>query len=216
MAEKTSNDHNYSSQSEVKVNPDPALDFKHEHGHAHLHHSAHAEQGRHDETTFTSGTTFEPGLIPDQHSLDQRPQQRHDTRTHIPSKASANISDAEKGSTSPHDKDSETSQEFEKYSLTRIYKKYRLFVHIFIFLLFTGWWIASLVLHVHNKNWIIPFLLWGAITLRLFFFHAPITMVTRPMHFIWDHTGVRVYKLIPEKLRIHLGAWTVVAVVLIA
>lgn len=215
MADKSSVDHNYSSQSGVDVNLDPAFDFKHEHGHEHLHHSAHAEQGRHDEIKYTTGTTFEPSLIPDQYHTGHVSHQRRDSKTHAHSNAPADIGDAEKGSNSLADKDSETSQQSGKYSITRLYKKYRLFVHVFIFLLFTGWWIASLVLHVHNKNWIIPFLLWGAITLRLLFFHIPITIITRPMHYVWNQTGVRVYELIPEKFRIHLGAWTVIAVILI-
>jgi CNT family concentrative nucleoside transporter len=82
-------------------------------------------------------------------------------------------------------------------------------------LLFTGWWIAGLILHRHDLGWLIPFLLYLAITLRLFFFHVPITIVTKPMHFLWNNTGVRFANLIPEKLRIPLGAAFVAAVFLV-
>lgn len=64
-------------------------------------------------------------------------------------------------------------------------------------------------------NWIIPFLLWLFISLRLLTFHVPITIVTKPMHFIWNNTGVRFTNLIPEKLRIPAGAALVIAVIII-
>lgn len=64
-------------------------------------------------------------------------------------------------------------------------------------------------------NWIIPFLLWLFISLRLLTFHVPITIVTKPMHFIWNNTGVRFTNLIPERLRIPLGAALVIAVIII-
>jgi len=64
-------------------------------------------------------------------------------------------------------------------------------------------------------NWIIPFLLWLAIMLRLLFWHVPITIVTRPMHFVWNNTGVRVGALIPEKMRIPAGAALTLAVIIV-
>lgn len=72
-----------------------------------------------------------------------------------------------------------------------------------------------MVLHRHDKNWIIPFLLYLCITLRIIFFHVPITIVTKPMHFVWNNTGVRFAALIPEKLRLPLSALLVFAVFLI-
>jgi concentrative nucleoside transporter, CNT family len=64
-------------------------------------------------------------------------------------------------------------------------------------------------------GWIVPFLLWLAISLRLFFFHVPITIVTKPMHWIWNNTGVRFAAMVPEKLKIPLSAFVVIAVILI-
>jgi concentrative nucleoside transporter, CNT family len=84
---------------------------------------------------------------------------------------------------------------------------------LLIFCLFTGWWIASLVLHRHDKNWIKPFLLWLAITLRLIFFHVPISIVSRPMHFVWNNTGTRVANMIPEKWRLPLGGLLTLVVI---
>src|SRR5689334_11552758 len=78
------------------------------------------------------------------------------------------------------------------------------------------WWIAGLVLHrTDSLGWLKPFLLWLAITLRLIFFWIPITVVTRPMHWTWNQTGVRVYQAIPEKLRIWLAALVALATILV-
>ncbi len=72
-----------------------------------------------------------------------------------------------------------------------------------------------MVLHRYDYGWLIPFLLYLAITLRLIFFWVPITVVTKVMHFAWNHTGVRVHQLIPEKLRLPAGAAVTVAVMLV-
>ena len=91
----------------------------------------------------------------------------------------------------------------------------RPFVHIVIWLLFTGWWIASLKLHRDDKNWVIPFLVWLAISLRVLFWYISIRIVTVPMHFVWNNTGVRVAQLIPEGMRIPLGALAAIVIIII-
>lgn len=71
------------------------------------------------------------------------------------------------------------------------------------------------MLHRHDKNWIIPFLFWLAITLRILFFHIPITIITRPMHWIWNNTGVRFVSYIPDKIRLPAGAALTIAVIVV-
>jgi len=71
------------------------------------------------------------------------------------------------------------------------------------------------VVHHDDKNWVIPFLFWLAIMLRLIFFWVPISIVTKPMHFIWNNTGVRFGNLIPEKARIPAGAALTIAVLIV-
>ena len=66
-----------------------------------------------------------------------------------------------------------------------------------------------------RTGWLKPSLLYIAITLRLLTFYVPIRIVVKPMHIIWNNTGVRLGNLIPEKLRIPAGAALVVAVMLI-
>jgi len=51
--------------------------------------------------------------------------------------------------------------------------------------------------------------------LRLLFFHVPISIVTKPMHFVWNNTGVRFGNLIPEKMRIPAGAALTIAVIIV-
>lgn len=78
-----------------------------------------------------------------------------------------------------------------------------------------SWWIAGLILHRSDLGWLIPFLLYLAITLRIIFFYVPITVVTKPMHFIWSNTARPFVAIIPEKLRLPLGGLITVGVILI-
>ncbi|WVR04908.1 hypothetical protein IAU60_001920 [Kwoniella sp. DSM 27419] len=87
--------------------------------------------------------------------------------------------------------------------------------HLFIFLLFTGWWIASLVLHRHDKNWVVPFLLWLAITLRLVTFYIPTRYLSDPIRWTWRNTALVVYHRVPEKFRTLAGAAVAIAAILV-
>lgn len=80
---------------------------------------------------------------------------------------------------------------------------------------FTRWWIASLILHRHDKNWIIPFLFYLAITLRLIFFHVPISIIMKPVRWLWGNTAVRFASLFPEKLRMPAFALLTIGVILV-
>ena len=56
---------------------------------------------------------------------------------------------------------------------------------------------------------------WLAIMIRLITCHIPITVVTKPVHWVWTNTGTRFANLIPEKLRTPLAALLVVAVMIV-
>lgn len=79
----------------------------------------------------------------------------------------------------------------------------------------TRWWIASVVVHHKDRNWVIPFLFWLAIMIRIITLHIPITVVTKPMHWVWNNTGVRFANLIPEKMRVPAGAALTIVVIII-
>lgn len=78
-----------------------------------------------------------------------------------------------------------------------------------------SWWIAGLILHRYDLGWLIPFLLYLAITLRIIFFYIPITIVTKPMYFLWRNTAGPCVRVIPEKLRLPAGAAVSLAVILV-
>jgi concentrative nucleoside transporter, CNT family len=64
-------------------------------------------------------------------------------------------------------------------------------------------------------NWIIPFLVYLAISVRLLTFYVPMTLVTKPMAMIWRNTVGRGVGMIPEKMRVPLGACGTIAVILV-
>ncbi|KAF2458250.1 H+/nucleoside cotransporter-like protein [Lineolata rhizophorae] len=215
--------HNSSPEIGTVPNPDPALDRSHEHTHAHLHHSDRAERGREEEVVYSQGTTAEKSTIPDQGLMDHDLHRRHhpERMAHsedvekggdIEKNAVLDVDDPEKGSVSPARSPEKDPQ---SHKFANFYRKYKIVFHAVIWMLFTGWWIAGLIEHRHDKNWIIPFLLWLAITLRIIFLYVPITIVSKPMHFVWNNTGVRIAALIPDKFKIPAGAALVVAVILV-
>lgn len=128
--------HNPSTQTEVEQNPDLALHYSHEHQHQHLHHNRASLAGRHDEVLYSEGTTT------DQHQLGpQNPQDyvRHSLRpAHVDEKDFITM-DAEKGAIDPPRIETDGSEDDGKrHRLSRSYSKYKIFVHLFIWLLFTG------------------------------------------------------------------------------
>lgn len=77
------------------------------------------------------------------------------------------------------------------------------------------WWIAGLILRRHDLGWLVPFLVYLGVSLRLLFFYVPISVVTKPMYYIWRHTAVPFKNIIPQRLRTPAAAVLVVAVILI-
>ncbi|KIX07947.1 uncharacterized protein Z518_02601 [Rhinocladiella mackenziei CBS 650.93] len=206
--------HNPSMQTGVDPNPDLTLHYSHEHQHQHLHHSRASLAGRRDEVLYAEGTTFDKSNIQDQAPQDYV---KHQLRSSVGDAKDFTVMDAEKGVTGPTPTETMVSSDDDgrKHHFSRHYTKYKIFIHLFIWLLFTGWWIAGLILHRYDLGWLIPFLLYLAITLRIIFFWVPITIITKPMHYVWNMTGVRVYQTIPEKFRIPLAALVAIAVILV-
>ena len=79
----------------------------------------------------------------------------------------------------------------------------------------SSWWITGLIYHRYDLGWLIPFLIYLALTLRLVFLFVPITIITRPMCFIWSHTARPFVRLIPDRLRIPSAALLTIAVILV-
>ncbi|KXT18425.1 hypothetical protein AC579_8154 [Pseudocercospora musae] len=206
---------------------DPALDPAHQHQHGHLHHSEHAVHAADHVPSYTLDTTNEPSVIPDPSPQDHIHTHAHPGAGHLDHTATKEFEnksndygekqhysiDVEQGKASPIS-DSAVSPREEKPS-RGIYRKYRPIWHAALWLLITAWWVAGLALHHADMNWLVPFLLWLAFTIRFVTFYVPISYVTRPMHFAWNNTGVRVNNMIPEKFRLYVGAAVTVAVILV-
>lgn len=195
-------------------NPDPALDPAHQHRHAHHHHSPRVDAAGHDDPVYTLGTNFDPTLVPTQDHRDGHDHHGVD-KAHVGTPP--DYSDHEKveiGIVGTAGQGSAESTSRYQRRLGPVYRHRRILTHLFLFCLFTGWWIASLVLHRNDKNWVVPFLLWLAITLRLVFFHVSIKYVSNPIRWVWQHTAIVIYNAIPSRFRTISGAALAIAVVL--
>ncbi|KGO73329.1 Na dependent nucleoside transporter [Penicillium italicum] len=195
--------------SQVMHHVDPVMEPENQHHHPHQHHTAFAEEGRQDEVVYSKDAQFEKGIVPEQSPLDH---------------GSKNSTDEESGENFPA----------QRTWYRRAEKHWRHLAHAVVWLLFTGgsvcfginsrlthplllpsWWIAGLILHRHDIGWLIPFLLYLAITLRIIFFYVPITIVSKPMHWVWTRTAHPFVRMIPEKMRTPSAAALCIGVILI-
>ena len=127
--------HNTSAQANVVRNTDPALDISHEHHHGHLHHSAVAIKNREDEVSYSKRTTDEPSTTPRADIMDNSLHHRH--KAEEPGSYSAKeirVQDEEKGAMSAAASDEDPRH----HALSNLYSRFRIFVHVFLFMLFTG------------------------------------------------------------------------------
>lgn len=199
-------------------NPDPALEPAHQHLHEHHHHSPRAA---HDNATYTTGTNPDGSIVPPQqhqhrNSLDEK--LAADNKNHVATPP--DYSDHEKNEAGVIDASAGTNSERSRpigwrAKIGPIYRYRRPLTHLVIFCITTAWWIASLVLHHDDKNWVVPFLVWLAITLRLFFWHVPSRYISNAIKFVWARTAVVVYDMIPAKFRTLVGAVVAVAAILV-
>ncbi|SMR53919.1 unnamed protein product [Zymoseptoria tritici ST99CH_1E4] len=198
---------------------DPAAVPQFQHEHEHLHHSHNAAHTGNDVPIYTAGTTVggPHGILNGENDGHAHHSHAHDSDK----KGEAYmVTDTEKGQATPITPSSSLEEKpVRSGKFPAFYRKYRIFIHAFIWLVVTGWWIAGLVLHrpgaANPKNWVVPFLLWLAISLRILFLHVPVTVVSKPMKWTWRNTGSRVNQMIPEKLRLPIGAFVTFSVFII-
>ncbi|KAF3766853.1 hypothetical protein M406DRAFT_327969 [Cryphonectria parasitica EP155] len=95
-----------------------------------------------------------------------------------------------------------------RLTVTQIRRKrlIRVCVHLGIGGLFTGWWIAGLILHRNDKNWIVPFLVWLAVISRLLLWHIPSVRLVRPLARLWERAITRPANVVPPKWTL-IGSW---------
>ncbi|KAI3331640.1 H+/nucleoside cotransporter-like protein [Xylariaceae sp. AK1471] len=190
--------HNASPQEGMTPNLDPVLEFHNEHLHEHVHHGgAAANHVNHTHEVMYSDTT--------QQKIFEA-EKPGDFAT-----AEKSVGDEESGKVVEKTLDSEHGPSFFR----TWYRKLRAPIHLFIWLVFTAWWIFGLVKFRKSKNWLIPFLVYLAITIRIITLWIPVKYVMNPVKTIWRHTVFRGYELTPKKLHRPIAAVGTVAVFLV-
>jgi concentrative nucleoside transporter, CNT family len=120
-------------------NPDPVLGKRKEHDHDRLH-DAFAGKGREDDVIYSIGAAAEKSILdpdPNADALHQRHYpERHADQPTISKGAGLGMEhDEEKGAGQTLDEDVTDPQ---RHTIARLYGRYRVFVHTFIWLFFTG------------------------------------------------------------------------------
>ena len=130
--------HNPTLQRSVEENPDLTLHYSHEHQHNHMHHGRTSLSGRHDDILYAKGTTFDKPHIPDQdfsHHHSKLPSHMIDSKD----QAYTETDDTEKGGFSPTKvSTNDSTNDGRKHRFSRFYRKYKIFFHLFIWLVFTA------------------------------------------------------------------------------
>ena len=70
-----------------------------------------------------------------------------------------------------------------------------------------------MILHRHDYGWLIPFLVYLAITLRIIFNFIPVSYVMRPTRWLYNNSLVKIYDTMPHKLRTCFAALLTIAVI---
>ncbi|KAK2596651.1 hypothetical protein QQS21_006272 [Conoideocrella luteorostrata] len=208
----------------MNYNPDPALNPANQHTHAHKHHSSRIDAAGHDDAVYACGTTADPTLVPTQdHTHSHHPTHNHygvdkksealntppDYSDHEKIEAGV-VSTGQGSGSTEHDDINSFWNRFK-----RLYRRYRYVFHMIYFLFFTGWWIASLILHRNDKNWVVPFLVWLCISLRLMFYYVPARHISNAIRWVWERTALVIYNMIPQAYRTIVGAAGALAVILV-
>ncbi|KAK3937350.1 Na+ dependent nucleoside transporter C-terminus-domain-containing protein [Diplogelasinospora grovesii] len=90
-----------------------------------------------------------------------------------------------------------------------------IFLHFLVWLVMTGWWIAGLILHRYDLGWLIPFLVWLGISIRLLTLHLlPTTIMTAPIAHFWAKNITPAVNGISRSTRLTILAVLTLAVVL--
>lgn len=137
--------HNASLQTDVVPSTDPALNVANEHAPHHQHHAATAHKNQHDDFVYAA----ERGAA--------APSYKTDDHLHpAMQESSSGGSDIEKGAVGYNvskndigysEKTPSEEMEHKPGPVANFYRKYKFVFHALLGMLFTGWWIASLILH---------------------------------------------------------------------
>ena len=207
-------DNNPSPKQNVVKDNHQTLPNSTEQHHDHVQYNIQSRKSQENDVTHSYDATLEGNTI---HHQDSQNREHYRKRHADMRKELAIAVDPEQTNVGL----SRFEEDAQSHTFSTFYKKYRVFFHLFIWVVFTGWWIAGLLLHgVHdslssNTGWLKAWVFWFAITLRILFFHIPILVITKPIHWAWETTGVRFSKLLPDRYKPALAAVLTVSVFLI-
>jgi CNT family concentrative nucleoside transporter len=111
------------------VHRDPALDIRNQHLHEHIHHGPHVGRTSPDQPAYVRGMSSDDRHVPAQHSRAEVVEFGMNEKAEFPG-----VGD-ERGS---KETGSLASQSNKPGRMGRFYQKYKIFVHLFFFLLVTG------------------------------------------------------------------------------
>jgi hypothetical protein len=77
-------------------------------------------------------------------------------------------------------------------------------------------WFAFGVAKHRDLGWVVPFLLWLGLTIRLITWYIPSGSITKPVRIAWNKSAQLVLDVVPERWRLPLGGLFALVVVLIA
>lgn len=129
--------HNTSSQRDVTLNPDLALQYSHEHQHEHLHHHKRSIQGRDDEVVYSHGHDVEKSNVPDQNAQDSH-HQAHLTGDKLGVRSGVVPADTEKGVVS-RASFSQEEDDPRSHKVSGFYSKWKIIFHAIFLALMTGY-----------------------------------------------------------------------------
>ncbi|KAG9246974.1 H+/nucleoside cotransporter [Calycina marina] len=104
---------------------------------------------------------------------------------------------------------------FQSRTKRYVAKYCRPVLHLAIFCVMTAWWITGLVLHRNDLGWLIPFLLYLGIVIRLVTFYISTKYITKPIAVVWHKVCANTTEKIPARFRLHLAGAGTVAVFII-
>lgn len=133
--------HNPSLQKDVIENPDMTLHYSHEHQHNHMHHGRSSLVDRHDDILFAKGGAIDNRhdfIVDQDHSHHQHAMKPTvDAKDHVYSETST--SDPEKAGLETARIETNDTDDEQKHRFSRFYRKYKLFFHLFVWLVFTAY-----------------------------------------------------------------------------
>ena len=207
-------EHNASPQVGVLPNHDPMLDRSNEHTHEHLHHGGAAlravnEPGAPGQPVYSNGAEIG-------HDHTSRQYEDHKMGTKEVQSVDTNDESTDRvgGINEESAADIARAERRKKWRIGYWYNRYKPVFHAFWLCVWTVW-IGFGLYKRYSTDWLIPFLLYLCLVLRLVTFWIPVKYFWSPVRWVWKQTGSRAHDMIPAKLRKPIAAAITVVVFLI-